>query len=48
MTMLISGVLRKKGLVFLNERHVTVTSDGILNYYHFDKPGEAKGKIDLN
>jgi hypothetical protein len=44
---ILRGVLRKKGLIFLNERDVTINSDGILNYYHFDKPGEAKGSIDL-
>lgn len=44
---LIRGTLRKKGLIFLNERDVTINRDGILNYYHFDKPGVVKGKIDL-
>ena len=48
MTTLITGVLRKKGLIFLNERHVVLNSNGVLSYYHFDKPGEAKGKIDLS
>ena len=41
------GTLRKKGLIFLNERDVTISREGVLNYYHFDKPGVAKGSIDL-
>lgn len=31
-----TGVLRKKGLIFHNEREVRIDSDGILTYYHFD------------
>ena len=45
--MLLCGTLRKKGLIFLNERDVTLSRDGILNYYHFDKPGVVKGTVDL-
>ena len=45
--MLFRGTLRKKGVFFFNERNVTLTKDGILNYYHFDKPGVVKGTIDL-
>ena len=41
------GVLRKKGLIFMNEREVRIDSDGILTYYHFDKPGIPHGNIDL-
>ncbi len=26
---------------------MTINSEGVLNYFHFDKPGEAKGAIDL-
>ena len=44
----ISGILRKKGLIFLNERHVTIDSLGFLTYYHLDKSREVKGKIDLS
>lgn len=36
-TTVISGVLRKKGLIFLNERHVTIDSLGFMTYYHLDK-----------
>lgn len=46
-TYVIRGTLRKKGLIFLNERDCSIDSEGILNYYHFDKPGDAKGIIDL-
>ena len=46
-TILLRGTLRKKGLIFLNERIVTIDSKGILRYYHFDKPGIVKGTIDL-
>ena len=34
-------------MIFLNEREVTLSRDGILTYYHFDKPGVAKGSVDL-
>lgn len=44
---LLQGTLRKKGLIFLNERSVTISREGILNYYHFDKPGVVKGTLDL-
>ena len=44
---LLRGTLRKKGLIFMNERIVTIDSKGILRYYHFDKPGIVKGSIDL-
>ena len=44
---LLRGTLRKKGLIFLNERYVTVSQEGTLKYYHFDKPGVCKGCIDL-
>lgn len=26
---------------------MTIDSKGVLSYYHFDKPGDARGKIDL-
>ena len=45
--MLLRGTLRKKGLFFMNERTVTLSMDGILNYFHFDKPKVAKASIDL-
>ena len=45
--MLLRGILRKKGLIFLNEREVTLSRAGILTYYHFDKPGVVKGFVDL-
>ena len=44
---MLKGVLRKKGLIFMNERTVTIDSQGVMNYFHFDKPGLAKGQIDL-
>lgn len=44
---LLRGVLRKKGKIFNNEREVTISQDGILNYYHFDKPGVVQGTVDL-
>ena len=44
---LLRGTLRKKGLIFLNERIVTIDSKGILKYFHSDKPGIVKGTIDL-
>ena len=44
---LLRGTLRKKGLIFMNERIVTIDSKGILRYYHFDKPGIVKGSVDL-
>ena len=31
----------------MNERIVTINSAGVLNYFHFDKPGIVKGHIDL-
>jgi len=31
----------------MNERDVTLSKDGLLNYYHFDKPNVVKGTIDL-
>ena len=44
---LMRGTLRKKGLIFLNERIVTIDSKGILRYFHCDKPGIVKGSVDL-
>ena len=41
------GILRKKGMIFNNERTVTIDEAGALNYYHFDKPDLPKGNIDL-
>ena len=43
----LKGTLRKKGFVFNNERRVELTAGGLLNYFHFDKPGAVKGNIDL-
>jgi len=31
----------------MNEREVRIDADGILTYYHFDKPGIPHGNIDL-
>lgn len=31
----------------MNEREVCIDSEGILTYYHFDKPGIPHGNIDL-
>ena len=45
--LLLRGILRKKGMIFNNEREVTLSKTGVLNYYHFDKPGEVKGTVDL-
>jgi len=45
---LLRGNLRKKGLIFLNERHVTINSNGVLNYYDADRHGEARESIDLS
>lgn len=46
-TLILRGTLRKKGKMFNNERDVTLSSEGIIKYYHFDKPGIVKGLIDL-
>lgn len=46
-TTVLRGTLRKKGLIFMNERDVTLNTNGVLQYYHFDKPGVVKGRIDL-
>ncbi len=45
--MLLKGILRKKGIIFYNERMVTINEAGVLNYYHFDKPELPKASIDL-
>jgi len=42
-----TGVLRKKGLIFHNEREVRIDADGILTYYHFDSLDLPRGNIDL-
>ena len=41
------GILRKKGIIFYNERTVTINEAGVLNYFHFDKPDLPKASIDL-
>ena len=46
-TYLRTGILRKKGLILWNEREVKIDSEGILTYYHFEKPEVPKGNIDL-
>ena len=46
--MLFRGTLRKRGIILNNERDVTLSKEGIIKYYHFDKPGIVKGTIDLN
>ena len=42
-----TGTLRKKGLILWNEREVKIDAEGILTYYHFEKPDIPKGNIDL-
>ena len=46
-TTLLRGTLRKKGLIFSNERTVTIDSKGILSYCNLDKQGVIKGTVDL-
>jgi hypothetical protein len=41
------GILRKKGLFFLNERLVHLTSKGELLYFDLDKPTVVKERINL-
>lgn len=41
------GILRKKGLFFLNERLVHLTSKGELPYFDLDKPTLVKQRINL-
>jgi folate-dependent tRNA-U54 methylase TrmFO/GidA len=41
------GILRKKGLFFLNERVVKLNSKGEILYYDLDKPTVVKEKINL-
>ena len=38
----LEGILRKKGLMFKNERIIRLWSDGTFNYYHRDKPNTPK------
>ena len=38
----LQGTLRKKGLVFKNERIVKLDSLGVLSYYNRDSPDIAK------
>lgn len=44
---LLRGTLRKKGLIFLNERHVTISRTGILSYYSVDNHYEVRDSVDL-
>lgn len=44
---LLTGLLRKKGLILHNERLVKVSPEGVLTYYHLDHPTVAKDKINL-
>lgn len=46
--LMLRGTLRKKGMIRRNERDVILQSDGVIKYYHFDKPGVVKGEIDLS
>lgn len=32
----------------MNERKVTINSEGVLSYFHFENPREPKAKIDLS
>ena len=43
----LSGMLRKKGLVFFNERTVVLTSDGILSYTNLIKGEKRKNRINI-
>jgi hypothetical protein len=42
------GLLRKKGILFYNTRHVTLSIRGILRYYDPKNLTLPKGTIDLN
>ena len=44
---ILQGMLRKKGLVFNNERIVKLYSDGELKYFMKETPGIEKRVIDL-
>ena len=44
---LISGLLRKKGLVFFNERTCVLNSVGVFSYHNLIKREKAKHKINL-
>lgn len=43
-----TGILRKKGLFFLNERQVSISRTGVLSYFHFDNLQVSKAVIDLS
>jgi hypothetical protein len=45
---LLSGILRKKGLFVKSERFVKLTSDGVLSYSQKDTPLTEKKQIDLS
>ena len=45
---IMSGILRKKGLIFYNNRFLTLNAKGILNYYDPKNLTLPKGVIDLN
>jgi hypothetical protein len=42
------GMLKKKGLLFYNNRFVTLSIRGMLNYYDPKNMAVSKGTIDLN
>lgn len=42
------GMLKKKGLLFYNNRLVTLSMRGMLNYYDPKNISVSKGTIDLN
>jgi hypothetical protein len=44
----LQGLLRKKGKFFWNERIVKLSSEGVLTYFHHDKPTRAKAAIKLS
>jgi hypothetical protein len=45
---LVQGILRKKGLFLMNERMVKLSTEGVLTYFHLDKPTVAKAAINLD
>lgn len=42
------GILKKKGLLFYNNRMVTLSARGILTYSDPKNLNQVKGSIDLN
>jgi hypothetical protein len=42
-----AGILKKKGLVFWNKRHVTLDNQGLLKYYDTKNRLNPRATIDL-